>query len=132
MIGWIKLQNSIEMHESTKPMNDQKIFCQFEEISAANGEIEKKERKNTMTCSTKCIEVHCWWLWQKIAPHYIVFDARHFHGNGRIVLNKTTVTINEWTNKKWNETLKKTQQLRIELTWREMEKKPINYHIKWN
>lgn len=44
-------KNSIEMHEGTKPMNDPKdTFCQFsmkrKEISAANGEIEKRQKKN--------------------------------------------------------------------------------------
>lgn len=77
-------------------MNDQKTVCQFDgQKCAANGEIEGKERRNGMVQTKQ--SNHCWWLWQKIAPNYIVFGVRHFHGNPRIdkEMNKNQPIRNE-------------------------------------
>lgn len=59
-------------------------------------------------------EALCWWLWQKIAPHYVNVFCVVFHDTDKLKNKQEMKLLNKPTadHKKGKE--------------------PINYHIKWN
>ena len=71
--------------QGRKPMNDPKTVCQVWTLKR----FERKLNMRRNWTEFKKNEAHCWWLWQKIAPHYINVFCVVFHVHERI-------------NKKWN------------------------------